>query len=150
MPDSKSSEPYEDPDEIDLVEVDREAFRPKGNSDRLKSLISALDGLRYLLVREQSIQLLTAFTLVVLGLAIWLQLSLMEGVELLIVLGLAWITEALNTAIEAAVDLAMPDVHPLAKVAKDVGSAGALLSALLALVVAGLLLGPPLVTRLGL
>ena len=150
MPDSKSSEPYEDPDEIDLVEVDREAFRPKGNCDRLKSVICALDGLRYLLVREQSIQLLTAFTLVVLGLAIWLQLSLMEGVELLIVLGLAWITEALNTAIEAAVDLAMPDVHPLAKVAKDVGSAGALLSALLALVVAGLLLGPPLVTRLGL
>ena len=40
---------------------------------------------------------------------------------------IAWIalptTEILNTAIEAVVDLVSPDIHPLAKKAKDCGSA---------------------------
>ena len=51
-------------------------------------------------------------------------------------------------ALEAAVDLASPQVHPLAKVAKDV-TAGMVLLAAIASIVAGLLvLGPPLVARL--
>ena len=47
--------------------------------------------------------------------------------EARILLTLSWfvivITELLNTAIEAVVDLASPDRHPLAKRAKDVASA---------------------------
>jgi diacylglycerol kinase len=140
---------YDDPDEIDPVEVDREAYRPRGHSDRLTSLKSALAGLRYLMVREQSIQVLAFYSIVVIGFALWLNVNRTEMVELVLALGLAWITEALNTGIEAAVDLAMPDVHPLAKVAKDVGSAAALLSATLSLVVSIMLLGPPLIARLG-
>jgi len=40
------------------------------------------------------------------------------------------IVELLNSAIEAIVDLASPDYHPLAKQAKDMGSAAVLLSIL--------------------
>jgi len=43
------------------------------------------------------------------------------------------ITELVNSAIEAIVDLASPDFHPLAKKAKDIGSAAVLLALLLAL-----------------
>jgi len=43
------------------------------------------------------------------------------------------VVELLNSALEALVDLASPDFHPLAKRAKDLGSAAVLLSLLLAL-----------------
>ncbi|TDE87212.1 diacylglycerol kinase [Deinococcus sp. S9] len=52
--------------------------------------------------------------------------------------------ELVNTALEAVVDLASPDLHPLAKAAKD-GAAGAVLIASLGALLVGLVvLGPPL------
>jgi diacylglycerol kinase len=56
--------------------------------------------------------------------------------------------EFLNTAIEAVVDLASPQKHPLAKVGKDVGAAAVLIAALAAILVGLLILGPPLWARL--
>ncbi len=41
---------------------------------------------------------------------------------------LTMIVELLNTAIEAVVDLASPEIHPLAKMAKDIGSLAVLFS----------------------
>jgi diacylglycerol kinase (ATP) len=46
---------------------------------------------------------------------------------------LVLIVELLNSAIEAIVDLASPDFHILAKRAKDMGSAGVLISLFLSL-----------------
>ncbi|MBV8939971.1 MAG: diacylglycerol kinase [Alphaproteobacteria bacterium] len=48
-----------------------------------------------------------------------------------LLIGSVWLVMALelvNTAIEAMVDLASPELHPLAKKAKDAGSAAVLLS----------------------
>ena len=56
----------------------------------------------------------------------------------------------MNTAVEAVVDLVSPDVHPLAKVAKDASAAAVLLACLGALLVAGVTLLPALLARLGL
>jgi diacylglycerol kinase len=46
------------------------------------------------------------------------------------------------------VDLASPEHHPLAKVGKDVGAAGVLIAALLAVLIGLAVLGPPLLARL--
>ena len=54
-----------------------------------------------------------------------------------------------NSAIEAAVDLASPQRHPLAKVAKDLAAATVLIAAFASVVVGLLVLGPPLLRRLG-
>ena len=47
-----------------------------------------------------------------------------EFIIALLVIGLAITVELINTAIEYTVDMAMPEIHPLAKNAKDL-SAGA-------------------------
>ncbi len=52
--------------------------------------------------------------------------------------------EMVNTALEAAVDLAHPDWHPLAKAAKDVVAGGVLVAALGALAVGCIIFGPRL------
>jgi len=55
-----------------------------------------------------------------------------------------WMAEFINTAIEAVVDLASPQMHPLAKVGKDVGAAAVLISALAAGIIGLIILGPGL------
>lgn len=52
--------------------------------------------------------------------------------------------ELLNSAIEAVVDLASPDFHPLAGAAKDLAAAAVLIAAVGAVVVGIVVLGPPL------
>lgn len=52
--------------------------------------------------------------------------------------------ELLNTALEAAVDLASPALHPLARIAKDAAAGAVLLFSLASLVVGALLFLPPL------
>ena len=63
-------------------------------------------------------------------------------------MALVWMAEFVNSALEAMVDLASPDVHPLAKVGKDVGAAAVLIAAVSAALVGLLILGPPLAQRL--
>ena len=43
--------------------------------------------------------------------------------------------ELLNTAVEATVDLITKEIHPLAKVAKDCGSAAAFVSSIMAFII---------------
>lgn len=82
---------------------------------------------------------------VVVGL--WLGLGTLRWAILILTLMVVWMAEFANTALEAAVDLAMPDAHPLAKTAKDVGAAAVLVGALGAVIVGLLVLGPPLWDR---
>ena len=120
----------------------------KHNVDRFSSGKYAVAGLLYLFRREASIQLLTIFSLIGITIAIWLRISLIEFVLFFISLGMVWITEAVNTAIESVVDLASPQIHPLAKVAKDVASAATFISVCISSVVTILLIFPPLFERL--
>jgi diacylglycerol kinase len=59
-----------------------------------------------------------------------------------------WVAEFVNTAFEALVDLLSPNLHPLAKVGKDVAAAAVLIAALASVVIGLLILGPPLWARL--
>ena len=53
-----------------------------------------------------------------------------------------WTAEALNTAFEFLADAASPNFHPLVKKAKDVAAGAVLISAIGAVVIGVLVLGP--------
>jgi diacylglycerol kinase len=76
--------------------------------------------------------------------ALWLRLSLRDWAVLFLAIALVWTAEFINTALEAVVDLASPEQHPLAKVGKDVGAAAVLLAAVASILVGLLIMGPPL------
>ena len=63
---------------------------------------------------------------------------------LLLAIGLVLVGEAMNTAIEAVVDLSTPVAHPLAKIAKDVAAGGVLIAAGIAALTGLAVLGPRL------
>jgi diacylglycerol kinase len=89
-----------------------------------------------------------AATLFAIALGAWLGLSRVEWAVLALTIGLVWMAEFINTALEAAVDLASPDIHPLAKVGKDVGAAAVLIAAITSVIVGLLIFGPPLWAKL--
>jgi diacylglycerol kinase (ATP) len=86
------------------------------------------------------IQALAGVTVVLLGFA--LRVSTTEWCALVLAIAVVFTSEALNTSIEAIVDLVSPEFHPLAGRAKDVGS-GAVLIAALGSSVVGLLVFVP-------
>ncbi len=141
------------PDDEDIV-MSTMKIRPEEYSlirakGRLQALKFAVAGIFYLIRRQRSIQVLMVVTLICLSLALWLNVPLALLLELILVIGMVWIVEAINTAIEAAVDVATQEFHPMAKVSKDVASGAALIASFLAVVVSLMILLPPLVERLG-
>jgi diacylglycerol kinase len=79
---------------------------------------------------------------------LWLGLPVRDWAVIVLTIAMVFTAEFINTAIEAIVDLASPDHHPLAKVGKDVGAGAVLVAALAAVVVGLLILGPPLWAKL--
>ena len=140
-----------DGQEIDLGITGTMQLDPPGrpsNPNRLASVKYALAGLLYVLRHEQGIQWATLVTLIVLVLGVWLHISVLSWALLTLALGGVWVTECLNTAIEAAIDLGTSDPHPLAKIGKDVASTAALVSTIVFVVIMLLILLPRVLDRL--
>jgi diacylglycerol kinase len=81
-------------------------------------------------------------------LGLWLDLHPQDWAVIILTMAMVWTAEFLNTALEAVVDLASPQHHPLAKVGKDVGAAAVLIAAAASVIIGLLLLGPPLWAKL--
>ncbi|MER3399737.1 MAG: diacylglycerol kinase [Thermoflexus sp.] len=117
-----------------------------------ESLGFALRGLGYALITQRNMRIHAAIALAATLLAAFLGFDPIRWALLGLTIGLVWAAELLNTALEAVVDLARPDPHPLARTAKDVAAAMVLVCALTAVGVGLALFGPPLwnaLTRLG-
>ncbi|HPS32688.1 MAG TPA: diacylglycerol kinase family protein [Anaerolineaceae bacterium] len=116
---------------------------------RFNSFKYAFHGWAYVLRTQKNAWIHMTATMLVIAAGIWLGLSRYEWAILLLVIGIVWIAEFLNTALEAILDIASPERHPLARIAKDVGAAAVLIAAVVAVAVGLLILGPPLLAKLG-
>lgn len=103
------------------------------------------EGLKYAYRYEQSMILHIGASILVVILGLWLKISLLEWAFCIATLALILAIELLNTAIEAVVDLASPEIHPLAKIAKDTGSAASGVYSILSVVTLGLIFIPKII-----
>jgi diacylglycerol kinase (ATP) len=126
--------------------TDREPFSVAA---RARSFSHAIRGVATLLASEHNARVHALATLAVVGLASWLGLPRFEWALLLLAIGFVWAAEAFNTAIEKFCDRLAPERHPLIEQAKDLAAAGVLFAALAAAAVGFVVLGPPLLARLG-
>lgn len=88
--------------------------------------------------RHMRFHLFVVLIIVLLGL--FINLGLRETLVLLFTISLVLVAEMFNSAIEATVDLASPNYHPLAKFAKDIAAGAVLITTIIALVVGGMLI----------
>jgi diacylglycerol kinase len=113
-------------------------------SSRWYSFKAALAGVWYVL-RTQPNAWIEVGALTLIGIAGWqLHIQVWEwgllGLTVFVVLAM----EAMNTAVESAVDLASPEYHPLAKIAKDAAAGAMIFTVLGSICVAAAIFGPRL------
>lgn len=118
-------------------------------SSRGRSFRHAFAGWWFVIRTQRNAWIHTIFSLLVLGISLWLDLSLRDWAVIIVAIAMVWTAEFINTALEAVVDLASRyEEHELAKVGKDVGAAAVLIAAGSAALIGFLILGPPLWAKL--
>ncbi|MFQ3536138.1 MAG: diacylglycerol kinase [Aggregatilineales bacterium] len=136
------------PDTLETLNARPEDYSPIVSANRLRSLRYALAGWLYMLRYQKNTRIQAVFSVAVMALALWLGLPPRDWAVLVIIITMNWMAEFINAALEAAVNLASPQLHPMARVCKDVGAAAVLLVAIAAVLVGAFILAPPLLERL--
>lgn len=124
-----------------LVSLDRKRLT---NSFRYASfgILQAYKG-------EQNLKIHTVMAVLVILCGFLFHISYVEWLVCLVLIGLVLMAEFFNTAVEYVVDLASPNIHPLAKAAKDTASAGVLMMAIISAVIGLIIFIPKIITFIG-
>ena len=143
----------EKPKWIDAVtgtmKIDPDEYSPVTSISRTASLGYASAGWLYMLRRQKNTRIQAVASLGAMALSLWLQIDLLSWALIILAITIVWMAEFLNAAVEAAVNLATTEVHPMAKVGKDVAAAAVLLGVVASAIIGLLVLGPPLLARFG-
>ena len=98
----------------------------------LRSFGYAFQGVVACLLGERNFRIHTLAGAMAIAMGAYYRLSGTQWAVLLLAIALVLCCEAVNTAVEAAVDLVSPGEHPLAKLAKDCAAGAVLLAAAIA------------------
>jgi diacylglycerol kinase len=104
----------------------------------------AFKGLWYSLRTQRNTRIHVSIAILAILLGIVLHISAIEFAMVFVAIAGVFVAEMFNTVIELCIDLASPDYHPLAKIAKDVAAGAVLLSAMLSVVIGLFVFGPHL------
>lgn len=114
---------------------------------RGKSFQHAFRGIIVLMRTQHNMWLHLLAGAVTIFLGFYLDVSSIEWIGLVFAMAIVVLAEAFNTAIEFDIDLTSPDEHPFARDTKDV-AAGAVLLAVVAAVIIGLIIFLPKIAAL--
>ena len=142
---------------------EKEALNLSDNLQRLKkrsswkiakdlptSFLYAAKGLRYAFSTQRNFRIHVGFAFVAFILGLFLGLNTSDFAIMALTATSVLIVELVNTAIESVVDLAIGKrFHPLAQIAKDCSAGAVLVASISSLLIAVLLLFPPLLKTLG-
>ena len=122
--------------------ISRDEIKQKGIGRFFRSIKFSIDGLVYAYRYEQSMWIHAIASAITIALGIFFKIKFSEWAIVFIALGIILGMELVNTAIEAAVDLTTLEINPLAKIAKDCGSAASFVMSLVAIVICLFVFGP--------
>ena len=123
---------------LNKLGITREYVFMKRNKPRqniIKAFNAASEGVIYTFKHERNMKIHYIIAIVVLLISLFLDLDRVEMMILLLSISLVIVSEMFNTAVENAVDLITNEIHPLAKIAKDVAAGGVLIASLNAVAV---------------
>lgn len=102
----------------------------------------ALQGIAAGIREERNMKIHCCAAAAVLGLGVWIGLSLMEWCICLILCGMVLALELVNSSLESLTDLVTQEWEPLAKKAKDLAAGAVLVGAVTAAAVGGIIFVP--------
>lgn len=111
---------------------------------RLKSTNHAWRGIGILFKTSHNAQFGLVMSLLVVYLGFTFAISNIEWMFLVFAIGLVFVAEALNSAIEIDMDLTSPEYHPYARDTKDVAAGAVLLAVIMAVLIGAVIFLPKL------
>jgi diacylglycerol kinase len=116
--------------------------KPFSVQSRLNSFVYAFAGIKdFIRYEPQALMHAIAAALVIFA-GFYFKITTHEWLAVMFAIGLVVVAEMLNTAIEKLTDMVSPEIHPKAKVVKDL-SAGAVLVASIVAAIIGLIIFLP-------
>ena len=115
--------------------------------NRIQSFQYAFYGIWYTLKTQRNAQIHLSIAVVIFTIGLILNLTLVEWAILTLTMGFVIAMEMINTAAESAMNLVTTDFNPYVKVVKDIAAGAVLVSAITAVIVGLLILGPPLLQQ---
>lgn len=109
---------------------------------RLKSFYYALQGIAFMLRTQHNAWLHGTATLAVIALAVYCDVSASDWRWLVTAMGMVWVAETINTAVEYVCDVVSPNYNEAVKHAKDIAAGGVLIAAVASLVIGVLTFWP--------
>ncbi len=109
---------------------------------RVRSFGFALEGLAYAVKHEGNLRVHLLATILVLALGLGFGASRLEWAALAGAIGMVWMAELLNTALETLCDFVAPEKADAIKRVKDVAASAVLMAALAAACIGGLVFWP--------
>ena len=120
--------------------------------NKSKNVISsfkyAFQGMFSALKTERNLKIHVTIMILVIIAGIVLKISKIEWIICIILFGLVISLELVNSAIETTVDIAMPDINPKAKFAKDAAAGAVLVLAIASAIIGFMIFGPKLIALL--
>lgn len=132
-----------------MTKISRDEIKKRGFSRFFKSFTYSIEGLKYSYKYEQSMLIHVIATIAVITANFVFGVKGIEWLISLMAIGMVLSAELINTAIEAVVDLVTLEIHPLAKIAKDCGSAATFVLAVMAAAIGFIIYGPYFMNLLG-
>lgn len=111
---------------------------------RLRSFAYAFNGIRLLIQNEPNAWIHCAAAISAVALGFVLQISHLEWIAIVVVIGMVLAAEAVNSSIEALADLVSPEYNEAIKRTKDLAAGAVLLVAIAAAVVGCIIFIPKL------
>lgn len=135
------------PDIEGTLAINPDGYSPITSKSRLTSLRYAVAGVLYMLKYGRNTQIQTVAAAVVFGVGLWAGLSPVEWSILILIITLNIVIEIVNGAVESAINLASQEIHPMARVGKDIAAGASLVAAIAAVLIGLLLLLPPVLEK---
>ena len=98
-----------------------------------------------MITTENSIKVQVFIALISIALGFYLDISALEWLAQILVIGLVLVAESLNTGIEKLSDFVHPDYHKKIGIIKDISAGAAGIAAIISLIVAGIIYFPKII-----
>jgi diacylglycerol kinase len=116
--------------------------KPQSLKDAFKN---AYNGLKYVFSTQRNAKIHLLISLLALFCGVFFRISHSQWTVLVLVIGLVWAAECMNTGVEKLTDLASPEYHILARIAKDCAAAAVLMASATAVVIGLIIFIPRLI-----
>lgn len=104
----------------------------------------AWNGLK-IIIKERNFRIHLIATLFVIGAGLYFNLNVIEWAIVILVIGIVLISEIFNSVIEQIIDHVKPEIHPTAKLIKDMSAGAVLVASIIAIIIGALIFIPKII-----